>query len=525
MSLARRFRRPRFLLSGTITSLAGGYFAGVNPLFAAGFGALIVLFLVPWNLMFSLLSFFSVAQSAKTGTGGGVSLNGIVVAGLNFRPAMAVLGALAIRTLMSRTRRNRWRLPEYLLIGYAVILLISSLTQSPQLTKSLPTVGDIWFGVAAYLVVFWAISTAERLRVAARIFLVVILINALYGTLAAVAHLVVHTHFGISAQSAYGPGVFGLSYEHDIFASTCGAGAIMFYALWREPNDFFSARFSGLAFLACTLAMFLGLARAAWIGFGVAFILLIVMTRRSLRSRAQMGRTGGVLIAITLGGLLLAYILLSTPTGSATNNSSVIAGIKAKVGQLFNVNSGTGHARVSELKTAISDVKTSPLIGLGANTYGIHHPLIGSHQKNNYIGNVWLRALYETGIIGIGLLFGGIALVLWPNRTLMSSKLPIAPIARALTFGWIVLAFAYLGTDDTLYMWPWILLALVRASRVLAEQEHRWDRRTPMAWGSDENGNLIDEAGQPVAVAVRPGQLVMRDPRRRVRPAPRPYGA
>jgi hypothetical protein len=521
MTLPGRVHRPRFLVSGGIAGLAGGYLAGVSPLIAAGACVMIVLFLLPWNALFSLLSFFSIAQSAKTGTGGGVSLNGIVVAGLNFRPAMAVLGVFTVRTLLVRDARNRWKLPEIMLIGYALVLLLSSLTRSPNLRTSLPTVGDIWFGVTAYLIVFWAIGTAERLRVAARIFLIVILLNAVYGILAAVGHLVAHTHFGISTQSAYGPGVFGLSYEHDIFASTCGAGAVMFYALWREPNEFFSERFSGFAFLACTLAMFLGLARAAWIGFGVSMLLLIVLTRRSLPARARIGRTGAILLTVTFGGILLAYILLATPTGSATNNSSVVAGIKAKVGQLFNVNSGTGHARVSETRTALADVKGSPLIGLGANTYGIHHPL--AKTKNNYIGNVWLRALYETGIIGLGLLFGAIALILWPNRTLTSSRLPIAPLARALTFGWIVLAFAYLCTDDTLYMWPWILLALARAARVIAQREDAMARRSQMAWRPEADVDIEGtDRSAPVAVGPAPRASTGRG---RVRPAPRPYGS
>jgi hypothetical protein len=61
----------------------------------------------------------------------------------------------------------------------------------------------------------------------------------------------------------------------------------------------------------------------------------------------------------------------------------------------------------------------------------------------------------------------------WPNRIVRTSTTPLAPLARAFTFAFIVLIIAYAGTDDTLYMWPWILLALARAARLLAEREYR----------------------------------------------------
>ena len=71
----------------------------------------------------------------------------------------------------------------------------------------------------------------------------------------------------------------------------------------------------------------------------------------------------------------------------------------------------------------------------------------------------------------------------------MSSRGPMASIARALTFGWIVLIIGYAGTDDTLYVWPWIALGLVRAARALSEREFRSQRSargTALEAGGDE---------------------------------------
>ena len=37
----------------------------------------------------------------------------------------------------------------------------------------------------------------------------------------------------------------------------------------------------------------------------------------------------------------------------------------------------------------------------------------------------------------------------------------------------------YAGTDDTLFMWPWVFLGLVRAARVLADREFHAMRQAP----------------------------------------------
>ena len=135
---------------------------------------------------------------------------------------------------------------------------------------------------------------------------------------------------------------------------------------------------------------------------------------------------------------------------------------------------------MNEFRTAVNDLPQSPMIGLGANTFGMRHP--EARSKNNYIGNVWLRAVYETGIFGLVFFAGAVLLILWPTRVLTSSPGQVAAVARALLFGFVVLLVAYAGTDDTLYMWPWIMLGLVRASRALANREFELREVQPAGW-------------------------------------------
>jgi hypothetical protein len=414
------------------------------------------------------------------------------------------------------TIRNRWKTPEYLLLGYLLVVTASTLIYSPELSKSLPTIGLITFGLIAYYAVYMSVVSAERLQKAANIFLMVVLLNALYGIFSTFSHFALHTHFGISTNSDFGPGVFGLSYEHDIFASTCGAGAVMFFALWREPNRVMTERMAGFGFLMCTIAMFLGLSRAAWIGYGLAMIALVFLTRRVTARRVRFGRVGVILLGATVMLVVVAYLFISAQSGTQQQNSSVIGGIKAKLGVLVNIGGGTGRARTSELRTAVGDLPESPVIGLGANTYGMRHLL--QKSKNNYIGDVWIRALYEAGIAGLLLLAGAVVLILWPNRTVMSSRGSLAPIARAFTFGWIVLIIAYAGTDDTLYMWPWIMLGLARVAHVLANRESqalrlgRFGARQEALDGGDPSADGAIAAGAgPLGAPGGPGVPVRRN--------------
>ncbi len=521
-SAARGFklrRQSSFLLPGLAAGVGGGLLAGVQPLLAGGLAVSVILVLLPWNMLFALFSFLSITQSAKTG-GGGFSLNGIVVGGLTFRPAMAAVVPFAIRAYLvtNPALRNRWKLPEFMLLGYWVLLIASTFSYSPQLNKSLPTIGLIAFGLIAFYAVFAATASPERLRVATKIFVIVVLLNAMYGIFATVAHFALHTHFGISTNSDFGPGVFGLSYEHDIFASTCGAGAVMFFAFWREPNRLMSSRLAWFGFFVCSIAMLLGLARAAWIGYTVAMFGMVFLTRRAVRAPVRFGRIGVVLLGGVVVVVLASYVFISATSGSAAQNNSVLGGIKGKFEELFNVQTGTGRGRTSEFKTAVADLSESPLIGLGANTYGMHHPI--AKGKNNYIGDLWVRALYESGAFGLILLLGAVVLIVWPNRVVRSSNGPTATIARALTFGFVVLVIAYAGTDDTLYMWPWILLGLVRASRVLAEREYRAARaaRVPALAGAGAgDGSMLlpgPVAAVPIEGPAAPAARALR-PRRR----------
>jgi hypothetical protein len=422
-----------------------------------GFAFLLVL---PWALLFALLTLLASIQNDSYGV-----VAGFEVGGFRVSPAHLVLIPFGIRAYLT-TRENlrmRWGFPEWLLVAFALIQPVITWRKAPSPNASLGALGLVALGILAYLTVYMATCTHRRVLIAAKVFLWMVLLNALYGVVAMAAHVAAGTTFGISTRSAYGNGVYGLALEHDIFGSTCAMGAIAFYVLWRERNPIISSRISGPAVWICGAGMLLGLARGAWIGFGLAFLAVLILPRTRRRRIRGLERVGVSLIVLATVGLGASYVL-----GSSSTLGEQLEGVEEKLGDLVNLDTGTGAARLGETATALQDWEQSPIIGLGTGTYEQRHP---QRVRTNYIGNIYLRALYETGIVGVPLLVGFLLLLFWPNRALLFGTGDLAPVARALTAGGAVLTVAYAATDSTLLVWPWILFALIRAARALNERE------------------------------------------------------
>ncbi|HJP66047.1 MAG TPA: O-antigen ligase family protein, partial [Actinomycetota bacterium] len=386
--------------------------------------------------------------------------------GYSFSPAHLILIPFAIRAYIATQPelRNKWRTPEWLLVCFAIIQPFITFRNAPSFKDSLGALGLTALGILAYLAVYMAVCTPRRLKATARILLWLVLFNATFGVLAMLAHIMIHTNIGISTTSRYGNGVFGLSFEHDIFASTSAVGAIAFYVLWRERNPIFSPRISGIAFWICSAAMFVGLARGAWLGFGLAFLAVMIVPRTIRQRIAGVERVGIMLILAVLLGVGAAYVI-----GSSDQLTSAFDSVQTKMGDLVNINTATGVARLGETNQVLDDWKTHKLFGLGTGSYNQLHPLL---NQTNYIGDIYLRALYETGLLGVTFLIGFLVWLFWPNKALLFNVGDLGPIARALTFGGAVLTVAYAATDATLLIWPWILFALVRAARVHNDREY-----------------------------------------------------
>jgi O-antigen ligase len=470
---------------GALGALGGGLIAATYPLAGAGLGVGALVTSLPWFGLLTVLALTAVFNKFALSVGG-----------LTVRAEELILIPFAFRAyvLTRPTFRLRWRLGEWSLLGYVLLQVATSFLHSPKLQHSLLIVGLLTFGALAYHAVFTSICTRERLLRATKLILWIILFGAAAGLLAALAHVLFHTTAGLNAKSTRNiPTVHGLAYENNIYGSGSAAGAIAYLILMRNDNPLFSRRFSLFAFMVCFVAMVASYTRGAWIAFVVALIGTALFKRRSsLRPR----RPERVAVALFLVGVAVPAFLWFA--GSPTSQSRLVASLQDKANTILNFQEGSGRARASEWRIATSEAFTrSPWIGLGTNSYGQRH-LEGGQPA--YLGNLYIRSVYDSGILGLLLLLGFLIPTLWPRRALRVSAGDLAPVARALVFMWGTLAVAFAGTDSMYLMWPWILLGVTRAGHTLARRQYQELRRPAgVAPGVNGRGSAVAAGsnGQP----------------------------
>lgn len=435
-----------------------GLLSAGAPFAAAGLTAAVVLFLVPWPVLFAILAFASIFQGSST-----------IVAGLTVRPDELVVAVFAARAFLS-TERVRFGRTEWLLVAFVAVQAATSLLHAEDVRASLQATALLSVGALAYLAVEATVTTRRRLVFATRALLAAITLAAAAGLIAVVSHLVVGTLRGVTLLPELEgfPAATGFAFEHNIFGSTVAAGAIVFLALWLERNPVLSRRSSAMGFWLCMAALAASLTRGAWIGFACGFVVLLLVSRG--KPMAVVARRLAVQ-ALAVGAAFAVVAVVLFP-GAGGAGSLAASTIKQQAGRILDLETYTGATRLLEWKIALADVPASPLFGLGTNSYGQRHlePTVADPEPA-YLGNWAIRTLYDSGIVGLALLSAFLASVVWPVRGLRRARGDLASVARALTLGGVVLAVSYLATDAFLLAWPWVFLGLTRASRAFAQEQ------------------------------------------------------
>lgn len=450
----------RDLLPWAAGSAGLGALSVSSPILAAGVGVTVGLAVLPLTALFAAL--------ALATAGEGFSMQ---VAGLTFRPDMLVATVFAVRAV-TVTPRVRAGTAEAALLAFMVLQFVTSALHAVDPSASYRSAAMLGFGAVAFFGVRAAFATRERLFVALRVFLAVAFAAAVAGIAMLAASYVVGSTFGVTRLETLGGfrAITGFAYEHDVFGSSCAALAIVFLALWREENPLLSRSAAAVAFWVCTAATLLSLARGAWLGLAAGLLVSWLAAGRRARPLTGLVLTSAVAIALVGAGALAFSSPSVTQVGTGTASA-----VSSQAEQALNLGSSTGAQRLVEWKTSLEEVRSSLWFGLGTNSYGQRHfdkTLFG--PKPAFVGNWFVRTLYDSGLVGL-VLFVAFALpIVWPDARLRQAVGDLAPIARALTFGCTVLAVSYLATDALLLVWPWVLLGLARAARVMsAEQEEQ----------------------------------------------------
>ncbi|MBA3300166.1 MAG: O-antigen ligase family protein, partial [Thermoleophilaceae bacterium] len=487
------------LMPAAAGSAGMGVVAAQAPLVGAGAGALTILTLMPWRLLFVLMTGAAILNRFR-----------FDVAGVTLQPAHLILVPVLLRVLlfMRSDARPRWRWPETVIVLFIAVQFVSSYLFAEVRLRSLLVAGLLLLGALAYLAVYFGVCDRKRLIFAARALLIAAMANSAIALLAVAAYYTVGSTFGVSVGGIGAPAA-GLAAEYNILGSMSASAALAFVVLMREDNPLFPRRYSLLGFWLCTGALVASLTRGAWIAFAVGLLASLLIRRRATR-RNRLAQIGLTSLALGVGLLGLFQIAVAPSDVSSPDNAVVV-----RAQRLLLFTEGSGQNRVSEWQTALGEIPRSPILGLGTNSYGQRHAAPKkrpSEAKGAYIGNLYIRTLYDSGVVGLVLLLTFLAAVLWPKRIFRVSRGDLAPVAWALMFMYFTMGVAFVATDASFQLWPWIVLGMTRAARSLTLRQELVGRVVPGTNGDGEgnghrgggNGHRVGSGNGRVLEALKP---------------------
>jgi len=391
------------------------------------------------------------------------------------QPAIAALVVVA----GARVRREGLHAPRQIwLIGAAVLVYLAVMTMSSALVAPQPI-------ASLRMTLWWAISAAggaaafvvlRGRAVAGRdAFVVVGTGFALIGIVAAVIFGIAGPDVapGIQEALTVQPRVYGLGWEANLYASYIAAMLLLAVgAAGRRPAIVLGAvALLGIAFpLGETRGAYLGLAAGA---LSMGAILVWRVHRGTFQvSRALISTVGVGAVSLAVGvacvGLFLPNIdqrlereqaaARPSPTPTLASNGDMT---RPSPTPTLASNGDTIGFRLARVQPALEDFPQSPLIGLGASSFGQRHADLARGGAPDHLAILVLAVPYETGVIGALAL--GLALVLVlvgvVRRTRRSGAVLAASLAGAITS----LLVAYEATNALHFATNWLLLGLAMA--------------------------------------------------------------
>lgn len=425
-----------------------------------------------------LIAVFVVSSIVSTG-------HGIDVGSFNALPGQLLVLPLAVRVFLlgRHEQKPAWGWPEVSLIAWLVLSFLTSYLNAIDVRDSMIAAMQLVIGAVSYATIAAAIDSRRRLVFTSRVILLTGLLSALLGVLAVLGYVLgIHLLDVFLAAGEHGrPGAVsslpkGLIVENNVFGSFAAATAVGFFALLRDHNPVFTRRIAALGFWICVVATVLSATRGAWIGLVAGLIGLAVFRRVPPTRRRSIG-FGSAVLPTLVGMLAIGGLWYFTQPPDAPSGASISSAppLVVSAGGVLDFGSGTGAVRVEGWTTALEEVQRESIwIGMGSNSFGQRH-LTGDelHPEPANLGSIYIRALYDTGLVGLFLFVAFLIGVLWPPRELRFAATDLAPVARAFIFGYLVFAVAFVATDATFQPWPWITLGAAKGATALALRQIR----------------------------------------------------
>jgi hypothetical protein len=300
-------------------------------------------------------------------------------------------------------------------------------------------------------------------------------------------------NFGIQDPHEIVPRVFAFGWETNLYASFMAMCVFFAFEAARGPR-----RATGLAMLALVLIAFpLGITRGAYLGLAAGIIAYVAARIAAERRPRALPSLGAVSAALLLVGLAASNVLLPnaleregigglpsvspgpsvsqseaeepspTPSRSESQEPTPTIGPTPSL----EAYPDTVGFRLERVPIALADLRHSPLIGFGAESFGQRHPERYAGPGPDHIAIMAVVVPYEAGLIGAaGLLIGFVLLlyILWRSARRSGARGDWRSVGAAAAFiGSIVTVLvAYQVTNALHLAINWIVIGAAAALTV-----------------------------------------------------------
>jgi len=386
---------------------------------------------------------------------------------------LALAGVWAV--LVLGAARWGWRLsfgPLLWLLPFLAILFLSSAVNAPDRSTSLRQSVLVLLVSSGAVAVYCLASTPVIFRRIAQMLMVLGVVEAAFALV-----LLGADRFGLTIGAQPGPGdnairvPFGTLWEPNVLGSYLTAAAMLFLSvLLAEPRPRRRLWLS-VGFGVIIIVIGLSLARASWLSLlvGATVVVLLYWRGVSRGAKGLVSWTHNIRYAIVAALAAVALLVGVAPLAFPATVRGVLT--RADLGSYTPSQDPALETRAWLYNQALDGIRAHPVIGNGAGSFAVGS--IGEKGEPAWLSNLELHLLYDSGIIGLCAVLGGITMLLWKavkalRRPLSpGGNIDLVPYCIGLIAAVVVLLITYQTTEATwlAYTWPYVGL-LARAANI-----------------------------------------------------------
>jgi O-antigen ligase len=452
-SASKRMRRVNWAAALTVTLLLCYWAQGENVswlAFVIGGGSLSLLAMVRWP--YGAL-FLLIASSAMPRFF--VELFGWKVRPEHF--VVAIVSSLVAVWLLWSNRKIRLHALDYWVLSFIAINYISSafVSSSPSDTLRWALLNNL--AVLPYFLIRLLVEDVESLRKTFHIFLLVCLLESVYGILCYLSNHALGTTIGMEV-SAYFNSVsapYGSMFEPNLFGAYTACTAVLFLALYLgQPQR---RALYLVCFSVASVAALLSFSRATLFAVVAAIAFVFWKAHRFKTVRTNKGRR-------FILGFMVILLLAFAGTGGV---------LKERFASLFGngLADETAITRFLMVEEAFQEFPNHPILGSGTASLQLSFDwskYVPSWAGNNvWVGNVTARILHDTGLLGFTMLLGIITSLWLAIRRALLRQSSQTSMLLGLSAGALLYAISFQATDGTTLAFCWVHLGLLGSAALI----------------------------------------------------------